>query len=71
ANFPACDFTSWDKPLAEPCPECGGLLVQPRPGRTKCTKCTYTLGGPAATRDKPVVAKAAKQPRQLAPAGRT
>ncbi|MSQ27216.1 MAG: type I DNA topoisomerase [Dehalococcoidia bacterium] len=71
ANFPACDFTTWDKPLVEPCPECSGLLVQPRPGRTKCTKCAYTSGGATTGKAKPVVAKAVtKQPRQLAPAGR-
>ena len=22
-NFPRCDFAVWDKPVAEPCPECG------------------------------------------------
>jgi DNA topoisomerase I len=27
ANFPACDFVAWDRPLATPCPECGGLLT--------------------------------------------
>ena len=27
ANYPTCDFTSWKKPLANPCPKCGGLLV--------------------------------------------
>lgn len=42
ANFPACDFTSWDKPLSLPCPECKGLLVEPRRGHAKCTQCSYT-----------------------------
>ena len=22
ANYPECDFTLWNKPLAEPCPKC-------------------------------------------------
>ena len=22
ANYPDCDFTLWNKPIAEPCPEC-------------------------------------------------
>ncbi|MDD2696353.1 MAG: type I DNA topoisomerase [Anaerolineales bacterium] len=27
ANYPACDFTSWKRPLPVACPNCGGLLV--------------------------------------------
>ena len=27
ANYPQCDFTSWKRPLPEPCPKCGGLLT--------------------------------------------
>jgi DNA topoisomerase-1 len=27
ANYPKCDFTSWSRPLPEPCPNCGGLVV--------------------------------------------
>jgi DNA topoisomerase-1 len=32
-NWPTCDFAIWEKPLPEPCPNCGGLLVQQRPGQ--------------------------------------
>jgi len=39
ANYPACDFTSWKKPLAQPCPTCGGLLVQANRQTAQCTKC--------------------------------
>ena len=28
SNYPKCDFVSWDKPLQEPCPKCGGLMVE-------------------------------------------
>ncbi|MBQ6891289.1 MAG: topoisomerase DNA-binding C4 zinc finger domain-containing protein, partial [Clostridia bacterium] len=28
ANYPACDFVSWDKPVPGKCPQCGGILVQ-------------------------------------------
>ena len=42
ANFPNCDFTSWDRPLPEPCPSCGGLLVQARAGTSRCAQCDYT-----------------------------
>jgi DNA topoisomerase I len=27
ANYPACDFTLWNKPLPEPCPECGAPFL--------------------------------------------
>jgi DNA topoisomerase-1 len=27
AKYPECDFTSWSRPLAEPCPQCGKMLV--------------------------------------------
>jgi DNA topoisomerase-1 len=39
ANYPACDFTSWKRPLAQPCPACGGLLVQANRQTAQCTKC--------------------------------
>ncbi len=73
ANFPACDFTSWDKPLAEPCPQCGGLMVQPRAGKSKCTKCGYGSGSSPAAKGKAAAgAKRPKAPaRQLATAGRS
>lgn len=32
-NWPTCNFAIWEKPLPEPCPNCGGLLVQQRPGQ--------------------------------------
>ena len=47
ARYPECDFTSWTRPLPEPCPNCKGLLVNAgrargdsRPGR--CTQCDWT-----------------------------
>ena len=27
-NYPDCDFTSWDKPVAETCPKCGAMMVE-------------------------------------------
>lgn len=36
---PGCDFMTWDKPLKEQCPKCGGLLVQ-KAGRAKTVKCS-------------------------------
>ena len=28
ANYPECDFTSWDKPTVQPCPVCGKQLLE-------------------------------------------
>jgi DNA topoisomerase I len=43
-RFPQCDFVSWDKPLARPCPKCGGLLVEKKLKKgvqVQCTSCDY------------------------------
>ncbi|MBF6600855.1 MAG: type I DNA topoisomerase [Dehalococcoidia bacterium] len=42
ANYPNCDFTSWTRPLKQPCPACGGLIVTATKGRAKCTACDWT-----------------------------
>jgi len=42
ARWPACDFVSWDKPLAEPCPQCGGLLAQSSKNVIRCVNGDYT-----------------------------
>jgi DNA topoisomerase-1 len=39
ANYPACDFTSWKRPIAQPCPNCSGLLVMANKRQVQCTKC--------------------------------
>jgi len=39
ANYPACDFTSWKRPLPQPCPGCGGLLVVANKEAAECTVC--------------------------------
>ncbi len=39
ANYPGCDFTSWKRPLAKPCPNCGGLLVVASKKDAQCTRC--------------------------------
>jgi DNA topoisomerase-1 len=46
ANYPKCDFVVWSKPLATPCPECGGLLTvdrQQEEGKTRarCSACSW------------------------------
>jgi DNA topoisomerase-1 len=38
-NYPNCDFTSWKRPLAKPCPKCNGLLVIANKREAQCTNC--------------------------------
>ncbi len=33
ANYPACTFTSWDRPTGRSCPQCGQMLVSKRAKR--------------------------------------
>jgi len=39
ANYPACEFTSWKRPLPAPCPNCGGTLVIANKQNAQCLKC--------------------------------
>jgi DNA topoisomerase-1 len=39
ANYPACEFTSWKRPLPQPCPQCGSLLVVENRDHAVCTVC--------------------------------
>jgi len=32
-NYPACNFAIWERPVPDPCPNCGGLMVVPRVGQ--------------------------------------
>jgi DNA topoisomerase-1 len=41
ANYPDCDFTSWSRPLKQPCPDCGGLAVTAAKGTARCTQCDW------------------------------
>ena len=45
ARYPDCDFTSWKRPLPQPCPNCAGLLVEQNRTTAVCTDCenTYKL----------------------------
>jgi len=38
-NYPNCDFTSWKKPLAAPCPKCKGMLVIANKREAQCINC--------------------------------
>ncbi|MDP2948355.1 MAG: type I DNA topoisomerase [Chloroflexota bacterium] len=41
AGYPACQFTTWNRPLATPCPQCGGLLTADGEGRGRCGQCRW------------------------------
>jgi len=43
ANYPECEFATWDRPVPEPCPQCGGLLTQAGKDSVKCTECGTVL----------------------------
>jgi DNA topoisomerase-1 len=42
ANYPECDFATWEKPVAEPCPACGGLMTEAGKNSIKCSECGTT-----------------------------
>jgi DNA topoisomerase-1 len=42
-NYPECDFTSWQKPLKNPCPVCGGMMVSANRHLAVCTQCGHQL----------------------------
>ncbi|MBI3941480.1 MAG: type I DNA topoisomerase [Chloroflexi bacterium] len=39
SNYPTCEFSSWKRPLPQPCPHCGGLLVQGGKDWATCLTC--------------------------------
>ena len=41
SRYPECDYSINTRPLFEPCPECGGMLVQSGRIRAKCTACDF------------------------------
>ncbi|MBD2845299.1 type I DNA topoisomerase [Paenibacillus sp. IB182496] len=44
-RYPACEYVSWDKPVARPCPSCGSVMVEKRKrsgGKIQCTSCDHS-----------------------------
>ena len=41
SNYPNCTFATSGRPLPQPCPKCGGVLVGYRENRAQCLKCRY------------------------------
>jgi DNA topoisomerase-1 len=51
-RYPECDFVSWNKPVSQPCPQCGSFLMEVgRGGQLKCSSCTYQERGLAKAGD--------------------
>lgn len=42
SRYPECDFTSWKAPVAHPCPNCEGLLVEASKSTVQCINCGNT-----------------------------
>ena len=47
-RYPACDFSTWNKPVAEPCPACGWVGMEKKmnkaEGETRtCLKCGHKI----------------------------
>ncbi len=38
-RYPDCDFSTWNRPLRQPCPSCGHLLLERNRGRVHCSHC--------------------------------
>ena len=38
-RFPDCDFSSWNRPLRQPCPACGKQLFEHRRSQARCHAC--------------------------------
>ncbi len=51
SGYPDCDFTSGGRPISQPCPECGGLLVMRGKTMARCTKCEFSSGADGLERE--------------------
>jgi DNA topoisomerase-1 len=41
SRYPACDFSMWERPVLDPCPVCGNLMVMAGKHNVKCTVCDH------------------------------
>ena len=42
SNYPTCSFSSWQRPVPQRCPDCGGLQTIRAKGKLVCTQCGRT-----------------------------
>ena len=64
SKYPECDLILNKRPVIEPCPECGGLMVTEAQDGVSCTKCAWQ-GEPV---EAPAMASS-EQEQELAPVG--
>ena len=64
SKYPECDLILNKRPVIEPCPECGGLMVTEVQDGVSCTKCAWQ-GEPV---EAPAMASS-EQEQELAPVG--
>ena len=48
ASYPKCDFLVNTQPVATPCPQCSGMMVQAARGQVSCTVCKWKGDPPGA-----------------------
>ena len=41
-GYPDCDFTTSNRPIPQPCPQCGGLLLMRGKTTARCIKCEFS-----------------------------
>jgi DNA topoisomerase-1 len=66
STYPACDFSSWQRPVPERCPDCGGLQTVRARGKVVCTACGRS--GDLIESGEPAVAEQEPVPGERAPA---
>jgi DNA topoisomerase I len=42
-RYPDCNFTAWERPIPQPCPECSGLMTRSGRHNAKCTNCGHKM----------------------------
>jgi DNA topoisomerase-1 len=68
SNYPTCHFASWDRPLAERCPDCGGLQVAlggRHAGQVRCTACARTVEASSEAPDAQAETERAREPAEV------
>lgn len=52
-RYPECDYSTWDRPLRQPCPSCGSLLLDRGRGRVRCSQCSLEFSEDALEQAEP------------------
>ncbi len=64
-NYPTCNFAIWDRPVATPCPNCGGLVTVAQGKQVGvCTACHAMIEGIGQEGGAPVAVVGFAEPGQ-------